>query len=291
MPVTRIELSAPTMRLTAVERSQVPKLVADAEASDGVRALNDEAELDLRRDGARHWLARTPDGTLAGYAQYSPTFGTAQLVVHPDFRRHGLGRRLGDAVLAAGASGIWAFGDLPAAQALAGASGLQLTRKLLIMARPLGPAIAVNEPEGVRLRPFTEQDTDAFLAVNAAAFATHPEQGAFSLADLRARQAEPWWHPYGLIVAIDDTTGRLLGFHWTKRHDAHTGEVYVIGVHPDAHGRGLGKALLDAGLAHLTALGCDRVILYVEHDNPAVRLYERTGFVTTRADAQYGRPR
>ncbi len=136
-------------------------------------------------------------------------------------------------------------------------------------------------------RAFTDADADALLAVNAAAFADHPEQGTFAAADLRARQAESWWDPAGLIVA-EDAAG-LVGFHWTKRHDAATGEVYVIGVHPRAHGRGLGGALLDAGLAHLAGAGCERVILYVESDNPAVRLYERAGFRVAHTDVLYGR--
>ena len=43
-----------------------------------------------------------------------------------------------------------------------------------------------------------------------------------------------------LAVAAD---GDLLGFHWTKRHDADHGEVYIVGISPAAHGQGLGKAL------------------------------------------------
>jgi len=35
----------------------------------------------------------------------------------------------------------------------------------------------------------------------------------------------------------------LVGFHWTKVHPDGVGEVYVVGVHPDAQGGGLGTAL------------------------------------------------
>lgn len=273
--------------LDQADSAAVLALVEAVTAADGVRPLNDDALLALRRDTERHWLLRDDAGGLAGYAQHSPAFGTAQLCVRPDARRRGRGRALLDAVLAAGASGVWAFGDLPAARALAAASGLRPTRGLLIMERPLGAVAVPPAPPGVVWRSFTDADADAFLAVNAAAFADHPEQGAFSAGDLRARQSEPWWDPAGLILA-EDAAG-LAGFHWTKRHDAATGEVYVIGVHPRAHGRGLGTALLDAGLAHLAAAGCQRVILYVESGNPAVHLYERAGFAVAHTDVLYGR--
>ena len=281
-------------RLSSAEIAAVTTLVDAATAADGVRPLNDEAVLGLRRPGETHWLL-SDEGALAGYAQYSPVFGSGQLLVHPDSRRRGHGRALLDAVLDAGASGVWAFGHLPGARALAAASGLREVRGLLIMERPLTTADAhpVAAPPGVVLRPYRDSDAEDLLAVNAAAFEHHPEQGSFSLADLAARQAEPWWDPAGLIVAEGVVPGEasgMLGFHWTKRHDAATGEVYVIGVHPRAHGRGLGTVLLDAGLAHLAASGCERVILYVESDNPAVRLYERTGFAVTHTDVLYARP-
>ena len=112
-----------------------------------------------------------------------------------------------------------------------------------------------------------------------------------TLADLREREAEPWFDPAGLLLAVD-ADGTLLGFHWTKQHDADTGEVYVVGIAPDAQGRGLGRVLTLAGLHHLASRGVVEVILYVEEDNlPARRLYEGLGFTHADADThvQYRR--
>ncbi len=272
--------------LAPAQSDAVLALVEAAEATDAVPPLNEEARLQLRGDDALHWLA-SENGRTVGYATWQPGNATGQLVVHPDRRRRGHGRALWAALAGAtGAPAVWAFGDLPPARGFAASQGLRAARGLHIMERTLEEGEPPTPPEGVTLRGFTDADADAFLAVNAAAFAGHPEQGHFGAADLAARQAEGWWDPAGLILA-EDASG-VVGFHWTKRHDATTGEVYVLGVHPRAAGRKLGGLLLDAGLAHLAAGGLTRVILYVDAGNaPAVALYERSGFTIVHTDTLY----
>ncbi|MDP3894294.1 GNAT family N-acetyltransferase, partial [Nocardioides sp.] len=69
--------------------------------------------------------------------------------------------------------------------------------------------------------------------------------------------------------------------------------VYVVGIDPAAQGRGLGKRLTAAGLAHLARTGVPAVHLYVEADNSAaVALYTRLGFTHAPTDThvQYHRP-
>lgn len=273
--------------LDPTQTDAVRALVARAAAADGAAPLNEEAQLLLGRPGGRHWLLES-GGALAGYAQWQPDNGTGQLVVDPDRRRQGHGTALLDAVRAeVGAASVWAFRTLPAAQGFAAARGLADIRGLLVMAKPLDGVQAPAAPPGVTLRGFTDADAAAFLAVNAAAFASHPEQGHFSASDLANRQSEPWWDPAGLILAEDESG--VIGFHWTKRHDDATGEVYVLGVHPRAAGRGLGGVLLAAGLAYLAERGASRVILYVDAANvPAVRLYEKGGFGIDHRDTLYG---
>ena len=277
----------PLTSLTPDQRTAVLALTDAAEAADGVPPLNEEAHLQLTADGALHWLA-TEGEEVVGYAQWQPANGTGQLVVHPDHRRAGHGTSL-FAALASDVPepAVWAFGDLHAAQRFAASARMVPGRGLHIMERDLAPeAEPVTLPEGVTLRPFADADTESFLAVNAAAFADHPEQGHFSAADLANRQAEPWWDPAGLILAHD--AEGLVGFHWTKRHGPTTGEVYVLGVHPRGAGRGLGRVLLNAGLAHLAAGGATGVILYVDAGNiPAVRLYELSGFRVAHTDTLY----
>ncbi len=133
-------------------------------------------------------------------------------------------------------------------------------------------------PPGISIRGYRDTDADAVIAVNAAAFAAHQEQGEMDATNLAERMAESWFDPAGLLLA-EETDGTLLGFHWTKRHDEDLGEVYVVGISPVAQGRGLGRVLTLAGLHHLVSSGVDEVLLYTESDNaPAVHVYSGLGF-------------
>ncbi|MBN2550021.1 MAG: GNAT family N-acetyltransferase [Anaerolineales bacterium] len=71
--------------------------------------------------------------------------------------------------------------------------------------------------------------------------------------------------------------------------DQKIGWVDYIGVRPELQGRGLGRAILLAGLQALHAWGAHSARLVTTSDNePAVRLYERCGFVVTQMDEPAG---
>ncbi|MET7639809.1 mycothiol synthase [Streptomyces sp. NPDC005438] len=281
----------------------VPEVEAllDAGAEvDGQPAVSEQGRLQLRggrREGVRHLLLR--DGrALVGYAQLEDTdpveAPASEMVVHPSHRGQGYGRALGTELL--NLSGrrlrLWAHGGHPAARHLAQTLGLTLFRELRQMRRSLADLDLPEPtfPEGVRVRSFVPgQDEAAWLELNAEAFAHHPEQGSLTRRDLADRMAEPWFDPGGFFLA-EDTSGTLLGFHWTKVHSAERlGEVYVLGVSPRAQGSGLGKALTVLGLRHLAR---DRALptamLYVDADNTAaVTVYERLGFHVHEKDLMY----
>lgn len=296
--------------LGADDVDDVLALMVAATQDDGHRPLSEHVELHVRNggDGAdRHVLARDPSGGLVGYAHVDPTDAldgsSAGVVVHPAHRRAGLGRslvRAAEAVSPDGRLRLWSHGDDPAAAALASSLGYERIRALCVLQRDLSvPLPELVVPDGVRLRAFRPgEDEEAWLGVNASAFASHPEQGAWTAEDLAVRMSEPWFDPAGLIVAEDSSSGQMLGSHWTKVHGgtagshAHhgIGEVYVVGVDPSAQGRGLGGVLTLAGLHHLRGLGLDRVILYVESDNaPAMRVYTGLGFSHASTDVMYRR--
>ncbi|MFI0983425.1 mycothiol synthase [Streptomyces sp. NPDC021093] len=292
--------------LTEEQAAQVLDLLAHAARSDGVQAVSEQGRLQLRggrREGVRHFLLSDPEsGGLLGYAQLEDTdpveAPAAELVVHPEKRGKGHGRALGDALLEASGRRlrVWAHGGKSAARHLAQVLGLTMFRELRQLRRPLSP-LDVPEPtypEGVTVRTFVPgQDDAAWLAVNAAAFAHHPEQGSLTQRDLDDRMGEDWFDPKGFFLAEkggESGEGReLVGFHWTKVHRAEQlGEVYVVGIAPGAQGGGLGKALTATGLRHLAAEGLPTASLYVDADNiAAVTVYERLGFTTYETDLMY----
>ena len=101
--------------------------------------------------------------------------------------------------------------------------------------------------------------------------------------------AEPWFDPEGFFVAYRGST--MVGFHWTKQHDDHLGEVYVLGVDPDGSGWRPRQGAAGLGLRHLEQQGNTTVELYVEADNPdAVGLYRAYGFRIAGRDVMYAQP-
>ncbi|MEH0419819.1 mycothiol synthase [Streptomyces sp. B21-083] len=284
--------------LTPAQADAVLALLADAAQADGQQAVSEQGRLQLRggaREGVSHFLLSV-GGELVGYAQLEDTdpveAPAAELAVHPAVRGHGHGRALGSALLAASGKRlrVWAHGGHSAARHLAQVLGLALFRELRQLRRPLTD-LELPEPklpEDVTVRTFVPGEDDAaWLAVNAAAFAHHPEQGSLTQRDLDDRKGEAWFDPEGFFLAFRD--GELVGFHWTKTHVAERlGEVYVIGLRPGAQGGGLGRALTTIGLRHLAERGLPTAMLYVDADNTAaVSLYERLGFDTHETDLMY----
>ena len=320
-------------RLTEAESLAVRDLVSAAAEEDGVGPLSEHVMLHLRYGGdprARNLLL-IRRGEVAGYAHLDPTDPvegpSGELVIHPAYRRHGLGLLLTRALVAEAGDRplrLWAHGDLPAATRLAAAAGFERVRALWQMRRSLQsrldrPQIA----DGITIRTFViGQDEDAWTDLNSRAFARHPEQGAWTREDLDLREREPWFDPDGFFLA--ERAGKLVGFHWTKIHGladaavaetpetpghalaaagpaaaaapatpaAHEpiGEVYVVGVAPDERGTGLGRSLTLVGLRYLRSRGLFQVMLYVDEANtPAIRLYESLGFTHWDTDVMFAR--
>ena len=222
--------------------------------------------------------------------------GTVQGMVDPAHRRRGHGSALLRAALALRPdAGVWVHGALEGSLAFLTDAGLTETRRLLTLRRDLGgaqplPSAPAPTLEGLRLDTFEEsRDAEAWVAVNARAFADHPEQGALTRADLEQRLAQPWFDAEDMLVALRDET--LVGFVWIKREQPgatdRDAEIYVVATDPSVQGHRVAGHLMATVLERLERDGVPGVELYVEADNaPALRLYENWGFEVSGRDVQ-----
>ncbi len=263
----------------------------------------------------------TDQQRIVGYAHVDITDqvegASAELAVLPEMRNRGIGQQLVDQAIALSPDGrlrLWAHGETPGAQALAQSSHFEKTRSLWQMRRSLFAPIPQPEiPSGIKIREFDEsKDIDAWLDLNTRAFAHLPDQSSWTETDLRRRLAESWFCPEGFFIAERISDSQVVGFHWTKAHGdppsghhhphgdrprgeaSHNhdpiGEVYVLAVDPEAHIRGLGRALTLVGLNFLRSLGLGQAMLYVDSDNArAIKLYTGLGFVHWDSDVLYKR--
>lgn len=284
--------------------AQVRALLQRAAELDGVAPVSEQAELSLAATGGRHGshLVALRDGMVVGYATVAGSHGehpaTAEVVVDPPWRNHGIGGDLVAAALAHGgpATRIWARDSAPA-QALARRLRLQVVRALWQMRRQAStpPLPLLQVPAELVVRGYAGPADDAeLLRVNNAAFDWHPEQGGWTTAEIAARRGAPWFDAAGLFLAsAADAPHHLLGFHWTKVHPSNdtepaVGEVYIVAVDPAAQGRGVGRLLTLAGLHYLQDRGVGEFMLYTEADNvAAIHTYTRLGFWTSRVNTAY----
>jgi len=216
---------------------------------------------------------------------------------------HASREQLGRAVTAAAVDGRpvrWVVADpSPADDAAAAGASLAAHRDVLQLRRPLPlePSMS-GEAGAVEVRPLRpgSADEQAWLACNNRAFAAHPDQSGYTVGRLHQTMAEPWFDPAGFL--LHEENDRLVGFCWTKVHpptagtgeaaEPALGEIYVIGIDPDAGGRGLGRALTIAGLDSLAARGLMIGMLYVDATNVgARRMYDRLGFALHHLDRIY----
>ncbi|MFZ0667308.1 MAG: mycothiol synthase [Acidimicrobiales bacterium] len=288
-------------RMGESDIAEVSLLLDAATRADSHRPLGEHKWLDLvhgGRAGFAGFEAReSRGGPLVGYAQVSRGHGTwgLEVVVHPDRRAesdhvgHDLLITALDEIARQGGGHVHLWVPKPDEvwNNVAKSCGLDRGRDLYQMRCAL-PVPGEHSP--IAIRHFEPGiDEAAWLVVNNRAFASHPEQGGWDLDTVLEREREPWFDPAGFLLHEED--GRLLASCWTKVHEETEppmGEIYVISVDPDAQGKGLGKAVVLAGLDYLAGLGLSTGMLYVDSDNkPAVALYESLGFKVDHVDRAY----
>jgi mycothiol synthase len=170
---------------------------------------------------------------------------------------------------------FWAFrpGQVDAALRL----GYVETRAILRMSGPM-PVGAARSTPGISSGAMTARDVEGIVDVNNRAFAGHREQGSMTVDGFGSLMSLGWFDPTAVHVARSGE--RVVGFCVMKHEEPAVGEVYVLAVDPDLAGSGLGRALVQSGLANLADRGAVTAQAWVDAANDAaVGLYRSMGLV------------
>jgi len=232
-------------------------------------------------------------------------------LVHPEWRRRGLGLRLMDKIYRRATErlieidrGEVYFGgscrsEETGRRALFEAFGMQLVRYFVNLARSLnGDLPPVEIPAGYRLRPFErERDTEAVWRVENLAFRDHWGAADVPLDEFIHYQLElPHFRPELSVVVEEEATGQIVGVSmneispdWIKQTKRQEGYVHTLAVLREARGKGLGTALLVHSLQVLHKEGMESAHLNADAENltGAIRLYERVGFKVRKTYTAY----
>ncbi|HWC32914.1 MAG TPA: GNAT family N-acetyltransferase [Actinomycetota bacterium] len=148
-----------------------------------------------------------------------------------------------------------------------------------------GPIPEAVAPAGVEIRPARRRDAAGILEVRRELAAEErfirTEVVSESVRDTRARLARTWTREAASIVAVADR--RVVGHLGVARElqpvTAHVASL-GMGVTKALRRRGVGAALLAEAFRWARWAGVEKLALSVYPENePALRLYERFGFV------------
>ncbi len=96
----------------------------------------------------------------------------------------------------------------------------------------------------------------------------------------------------GATIAVAASDGRVAGFVWWVAEGAfqRSGYIMLFGVDPNAHGQGIGRALLAHAEAALFAASSSIVLLVSDFNVEAQRFYQRHGYAQVGALPDYVKP-
>ena len=257
------------------------------------------------------------NGRLVGFADIFLRVGDAEStcyswgLVHPEWRRRGLGLRLMDKIYRRATERLIEIdqgevhfqgggrSEETGRRALFEAFGMQPVRYFVNLARPLnGDLPPVEIPAGYHLRPFErERDAEAVWQAENLAFRDHWGAADVPLDEFIHYQLElPHFRPELSVVAEEEATGQIVGVSmneigpdWIKQTGRQEGYVHTLAVLRQARGKGLGTALLVQSLHVLHKEGMEGAHLNADAENltGAIRLYERVGFRVRKTFISY----
>jgi mycothiol synthase len=300
-------------------------LINEADAVDGMERATTFQQMEHELSfptvhPEKDWFLAWQDNLLVGQAHLFIRRGNAQTgstihcwgVVHPQWRRKGVGRRLLEAsysrtlaCLSEIAQGAVYFQCVTREreedrQALFQSFGLEPVRYFVNMARPLNGSLPpVEVPAGIRLRAFDrERDAETVWRVAEAAFRDHWGYIEGRLENFLHWLERPHLRPDLWFLAEEEQSGQVVGLglnaidpDWIAQTGRQEGYVDTLAVLHEHRNKGLGTALLAQSLHALREAGMEAAHLHADAENltGAVRLYERAGFCERKTSIAYQR--
>ena len=234
-------------------------------------------------------------------------------VVHPRWRRRGLGRRLLESAFCRakeylpelGAGEVHFQGtarDVEVSrQALFTSFGMRQVRYFVNLARPLNGNLGpVQLPAGIRLRAFDlERDIETVWQVANTAFRDHWGHTESKLEEFAHWVRMPHFRPELWYLAEQEASGKVVGLglsiidpDWIAQAGRQEGYVDTLAVLREHRKQGLGTALLMQSLHALRRAGMEGAHLHADADNltGAMRLYHQSGFRVRKTSMAFRRP-
>ncbi|MFC2041228.1 GNAT family N-acetyltransferase [Chloroflexota bacterium] len=240
------------------------------------------------------FIAET-SGNIVGYMDLTPELTIGRVVldcwVHPEHRGRGLGKELLiRAIRRAGELGVKiARVNIPhdnaTAKGLLAKLGFECVRRFLELRLDLAKARRMDiEQAALGCRNLRHGEESKLTRIQNRSFAGSWGYNLNTVEEITYFLNSSNCSPEDVVLACDGD--RVAGYCWTKMNyggDADAserkGRIFMLGVDPDYRGRGIGRRVLLAGLAHLKSKGLRFAELTVDSENEtACALYRSVGF-------------
>ena len=159
--------------------------------------------------------------------------------------------------------------------------GMEVVRSLWKMRWQSEDVPEVNLPSEFSVRSLVAgQDEETLTELQNVAFGENWGFSPNTVEQIRVRVEHNRGGPESILFITED--GEPAAYNWTMFYpddESPSGVVAMTGVRPEYRGRGLGRAVVTAGIAYLVGRGASFVDLEVDADNtPARELYLNLGF-------------
>lgn len=233
-------------------------------------------------------------GKIIGFCDLTPELVVGRVLldflVHPEHRRKGVATKLIQHALESSKEyGVdVAHVDVPetnlSAQHMLSHLGFRFIRRFFEMERALDEISPADTAPGLTSRSLEEGEEHKLTKLQNRFFADTWGFNPNTIEEIIYCINTSGCSPEDVILLCRD--GRPVGYCWTKidaKKNAalgvNKGRIHMMGIDPDLRGKGLGKALLHAGLSYLKKKEIEITELTVDSQNsPACALYKSFGF-------------